>query len=345
MPTTRSPPLCALDVVLVCVVVSVRLTGRPEVLDVAEVGLAVRLVDPDGLDPHAEPHLVGVALLDQEHRRDVGAVEPDPRADVRRLEPGARDPGDAEGADGALAGERALLVGRYPAHRARAARRHGGLLATGAALADDLALLHRAQEPRRRHPRRVGEVEVDRRLDDRHVTGRLAHSATSVSAPASGRTKHARSRIDPTRWSAQRALTRMPVRIAPGSATSTAASRPVSAPSSWTSAHANGRSSGWPRRGVSFHAQVVTTPSSATGTISDRSSLGTGSYSAGGTRTRPSAARTPTICRSRSAVMKAPMTGPVDRVYVYSMVWSATSTSGAPLMRRPLLARSAPASP
>src|SRR3954451_13578356 len=257
MPTTRSPPLCALDVVLVCVVVSVRLTGRPEVLDVAEVWLAVRLVDPDGLDPHAEPHLVGVALLNEEHRRDVGAVEPDPRADVRRLEPGARDPRDTEGADGALAGERELLVGCHPAHRARAARRHVDLLAARAALADDLALLHGAQEPRRRHPRRIGEVEVDRRFDDRH---RVTHDSTS---------KQTRSRIDPTRCSAHRAFTRMPVRIALASATSTAASSPVSAPSSWTSAQANGRSSGWPSRGKSFQAQVVTTPSSATGTISD----------------------------------------------------------------------------
>src|SRR4051795_803044 len=140
----RHPPAefgCASYVVLVGVVVGVRLTGRPEVLDVAEVRLAVRLVDPDGLDPHAEPDLVGVALLDEEHRRDVGAVVPDPRTHVRRLEPGARDPGDAEGADGALAGQRHLLLRCDATHRAGAARRHVDLAATGAALAHDAPLL------------------------------------------------------------------------------------------------------------------------------------------------------------------------------------------------------------
>src|SRR4051812_32462021 len=65
----RRPPAefgCASYVVLVVVVRRVGLAGRSEVLDVAEVGLTLGLVDPDGLDPHAEAHLGRVAVLDEE---------------------------------------------------------------------------------------------------------------------------------------------------------------------------------------------------------------------------------------------------------------------------------------
>src|SRR4051794_27922998 len=126
-------------VVLVVVVRRVRLTGRPEVLDVAEVGLALALLDPDRLDPHAEPDLVRFALLDEEHGRDVSTVQPDPGRHVRRHEARAGHTGDAERRDRAVAGQRQLLVGCDAAHRAGTARRHVDLLAPRAALTDDLA--------------------------------------------------------------------------------------------------------------------------------------------------------------------------------------------------------------
>src|SRR5437763_3377828 len=122
-------------VVLVVVVRRIRLTGRPEVLDVAEVGLALALLDPDRLDPHAEPDFVRLALLDEEHGRDVSTVQPDPGRHVRRHEAGAGDARDAERRDRALAGERQLLVGGDAAHRAGAAWRDVHLLAARAALA------------------------------------------------------------------------------------------------------------------------------------------------------------------------------------------------------------------
>src|SRR4051794_19417929 len=114
-PPPRPPPNngagCAGSYVFLVVVVRrVRFAGRSEVLDVSEVGLALALVDPHRLDPHAEPHVLRLALLDQEHRGDVGAVEADPRGDVGRVQAGARHGGDAERGDRAPAGERQLLV-------------------------------------------------------------------------------------------------------------------------------------------------------------------------------------------------------------------------------------------
>lgn len=55
-------------------------------------------------------------------------------------------------------------------------------------------------------------------------------------------------------------------------------------------------------------------PSSATGTNSLSGSAVTGSYSTGGTCTRPSLPRMPSMRRSRSAFTKRPSTGPVERV-------------------------------
>ena len=96
---------------------------------------------------------------------------------------------------------------------------------------------------------------------------------------------------------------------------SSACSNGVSAPSSFTSAHANGRSSGCVRSGSGTHAARSITPSDPTSTISDAASPVSGSYSNGGTSTRPPAVRTPTTRRSRRPVRNAPITGPTLRRY------------------------------
>ncbi len=135
-------------------------------------------------------------------------------------------------------------------------------------------------------------------------------AAGSVSAGA----KQAMSVICPTGDSTQRARTRMPVLISVGAATSTACSRLVSAPSSRISAQAKGRSNGWPSTGAPTHDHDTTVPSSATSTSSVSGCAVTGSYSAGGTYTRPSEPRAPTMRRSASPVMNAPSVGPSERV-------------------------------
>ena len=133
----------------------------------------------------------------------------------------------------------------------------------------------------------------------------------------------------PSRSSAHTGSTRMPVDIASGVPASTAPSIGVSAPSGRISAHAKGRSSGCFGIGVRTHAHVVTTPAGPTSTISWRSSPVTGSYSVGGTSTRPSAPLMPTRIPSRRPVRNAPTTGPVVRLNGYSMTSGAVSTSSA----------------
>ena len=75
----------------------------------------------------------------------------------------------------------------------------------------------------------------------------------------------------------------------------------VSAPSGLTSANANGLPR-WclPGRGSSTHVHAVTVPAGPTSTYSSSAAAVIGSYSVGGTMTRPSARRTPTILPSRS---------------------------------------------
>ncbi len=95
-------------------------------------------------------------------------------------------------------------------------------------------------------------------------------------------------------------------------------------------AQAKGVVRGWPRRGAWFQAQVVTVPVGATSTRPRISSAVTGPYSAGGTRTRPSLARTPRTTRSRRPVRKALWTGPRERVKGNSTTSGALRTSGMP---------------
>ena len=120
--------------------------------------------------------------------------------------------------------------------------------------------------------------------------------------------------IAPTRSSAQRTCTRMPVSISSGEATSTACRNGVSAPSSVTSANANGRSNGWPATGSGTQVQDVTVPVGGTSTKSVVAAWVTGSNSGGGTTTLPSEVRAPTTRPSRSPVRNRPSTGPADRV-------------------------------
>jgi hypothetical protein len=118
----------------------------------------------------------------------------------------------------------------------------------------------------------------------------------------------------PAGASAHRARTRMPVRIAAAVPASTACSIAVSAPSSRISAQANGCSSGWPSIGRAAQDQVVTVPAEPTSTSSAGGSPVRGSYSNGGTCTRPSAPRAPRMRRAASAVMNWLKVGPSDRV-------------------------------
>ncbi len=89
----------------------------------------------------------------------------------------------------------------------------------------------------------------------------------------------------------------MPLCMASADPASTACNSPVSAPSSRISAQANGRSSGWPSTGTGCQDQVSTVPAGPTGTSSAGGANVTGSYSAGGTCTRPSALREPRMRR------------------------------------------------
>ena len=97
----------------------------------------------------------------------------------------------------------------------------------------------------------------------------------------------------------------------------------MSAPSKRTSTQAKGVCSGCFGRGRGTQDHEVTVPSGPTSTTPDVSSPVSGSYSVGGTMTRPPLPRVPTTLPSRSPVRKAPMTGPTERTNGYSRTWSA----------------------
>ena len=78
--------------------------------------------------------------------------------------------------------------------------------------------------------------------------------------------------IAPTRSSAQRTRTRIPVLTSSGEVTSRACRIGASAPSSVTSANANGRSNGWPATGSGTHVHEVTVPMGPTSTKSSLAS-------------------------------------------------------------------------
>ena len=103
--------------------------------------------------------------------------------------------------------------------------------------------------------------------------------------------------------------TRTPV-LMPSRGPSTTCTMAVSAPSSWMSANANGRSSGWLGLGVSTHVHEVTTPSGPTSTSSGSTDAPVaGSYSSGGERVRSPAREASNRPASRPS-RYAPITGP-----------------------------------
>ena len=151
------------------------------------------------------------------------------------------------------------------------------------------------------------------------VTGSVEVAGAAAVAPEAASGTHASmSRGLPTRSSRHRGTTRMPVCITCSVPASTTCTIAVSAPSGRISANANGWSRGCFGRGSEIHVHVVTTPAGPTSTKSasdsPASSPVTGSYSAGGIITRPSASRTANRRPSRSPVRYRPMTGPTERV-------------------------------
>src|SRR4051812_34937386 len=269
----------------------VGLTVGPEVADALERRTDVGVVHPDRLDPHADVDVGDLDLLQQVHDRQVAAVEQDQRARVGHLHPLPVElhVHDAERGDGALVREldgdgRGDAVGW-----ARATGRHVDLPADGAALAEDLLAGDPLQEAGGRTARGVQVAQLRGRADAAHllhVAQALGKRDLCHQADPSG-TKHSMSLMWPSRSARQRGVTRMPVLIASTLPASTACSIGESAPSGWISAHANGWSSGCFGIGSRTHAHVVTTPPGPTSTMSVSGSEVSGSYSIGGTSTRP----------------------------------------------------------
>src|SRR5215207_2057996 len=171
MATSFTARPSASDVRPVRLVVGVGLAGGPEVLDALEGGLALLGRRPHRLDPHAHVDVLGLGLLDEVHHPDVGPVEQDRRRHVGDLHllVVERHVDDAERGDGALVADLdRLLAERHAVGRARAARRAVHLVAHGAALAEDLALLDAAQEHRLGVPGDEPVAQLDRRVDLLH---------------------------------------------------------------------------------------------------------------------------------------------------------------------------------
>ena len=263
-----------------------------------------------GFDAHAHARPRRGALLDEEHRRDVGAVERDPRRDVRQLRrPGLGMRVTQNVVTRAGVREHHALVGRRRRRsgtRRAAARTPSG---TRAALAEDLPF---SSERRNRDGARPAcRCSRAGSASRRSVTG--LGSCVAASARLDG-SKHSMSVIAPTRSSAQRALTRMPVASRRAAGVDRVQHRGVGA------VELDQRPRERPVERLPAARRVDPRPGRDDARVGrprrarSRSSPVTGSYSAGGTSTRPSAARTPTIRRSRSAVRNAPMIGPVERV-------------------------------
>ena len=123
----------------------------------------------------------------------------------------------------------------------------------------------------------------------------------------------------PVRSARQRAVTRCPTAIASSVPQSTTCRIAVSAPSGRISANANGFESGClPGFGSATHVYAWTIPHGPTwiqwSPSGATAALVVGSYSVGGTSTRPSASRTASMRPSRRPVRNRPMTGPTERV-------------------------------
>src|SRR5437870_3645931 len=272
---------------------------------------------PHRLHAHPHPDLVVRdpfdALLSNGR---VRAVEEEVREDVvllllLSLVLDRRD--HREGRNGCTVGDVDLvrLVGDDRAQRTEALRRNVGEPARRTLVSGDPSLAHQLVEAARDGRRDDLVVQVDLL---RHELHGLGHNGS----------KHSMSVMLPSRCARQRTFTRSPLATRP----STACNIDVSAPSSFTSAHANGRCSGCLRIGCSTHVACSTTPESDTSTSSlSTPSPVSGSYSSGGQRTWPSFVREPRTLPSRSAVKKAPMTGPRLRLYGNSRVKLGTAKS------------------
>src|SRR3954454_19863297 len=130
--------------------VGVGLAVRLEVADALECRADLVVVDPHGLDPHADVHIGNVDFLQQVHQGQIGAVELDESARVRHLHGLAVElhVHDAERRERALVRQLDLLGGRHAVGGARPARRYVDLAALRALLAEDLLLGDAGQEPR-----------------------------------------------------------------------------------------------------------------------------------------------------------------------------------------------------
>ena len=218
-------------------------------------------------------------------------------------------------------------VGGHAVGRAGAAGRHVDLAAHRAALAEDLPLGDAAQEPGAGHARACSGSRAARacgRCAPARRRARLAGSVTSAIGHrlrASSGTQHAEV-LD-----VALALVGPPghdphagVHGVDRAGVDRRAPSAVSAPSGRTSAQRERMVERMLRDADrSPTPSVVTSPPGPTSTSSVRSSPVSGSYSTGGTSTRPSLALMPTSTRSRRPVRKAPITGPVVRLNGYSM--------------------------
>ena len=246
-----------------CDDLDVGLVDRPEVLDALEVRRQLGVVDPHGLEPHADAHVLHVDLLEQAHHRQVGAVEEDQAGGVGDLHALAVEGHvhHAEAGEGAACGP--ARPARRWARRARGRRR-------GTARRPSRPALARRGSCPGRCPLRNRVVAPAGGVHVLHAGGR-AHRAhellalerrrgSVMSAIRRSGSQHSRSWIEPSRSSAQRGFTRMPVAMASGEPASTGWRKPTSAPSGFTRAQAKGVCSGCFGIGSRTQAQVSTSP-------------------------------------------------------------------------------------
>src|SRR5205807_1643077 len=141
-----------------------------------------------------------------------------------------------------------------------------------------------------------------------HGRGHHGHRLALAHAAPPAATKCRMSFTCPTRSDSGRnsGRTRMPVDTSSGEPAGSTWRNEVSAPSKRTSTQAKGVCSGCFGFGRATHDHEVTVPPGPTSTISLVSSPVSGSYSVGGTMTRPPLPLVPTTFPSRSAVRKAP---------------------------------------
>ena len=136
-------------------------------------------------------------------------------------------------------------------------------LATSAATIDNLEAGAIAALPHWKETSRIIRAYCELlRMDCEPILWRMREllQAPPTEVRTASTSQQARSWMEPSRSSAQRGRTRIPVDIASGEPASTGWRNPTSAPSGWTSAHANGVWSGCFGIGSRTQAQVSTVP-------------------------------------------------------------------------------------